>query len=74
MVDLVGFVLGVSQQLFQFGHILPSLPQIERSEILVEAVIDEILVALHGYIIDVEIERFCDIFGRLGICDPVQSS
>ncbi len=43
MVDLVGLVVGVGEQFLQLGYVLPGLPQIEGPEVLVEAVVGEVL-------------------------------
>lgn len=43
MEDLAGFILGMRQQFLELGDILPRLGQVERPEILVEIVIDQIL-------------------------------
>lgn len=44
MIDLVGFVLGVSQQFLEFGHVLPGFSKVKRTKIFIKAVIDKILV------------------------------
>jgi hypothetical protein len=41
--DLAGLVLGVGEQFLQFRDVLPGLGQVERSEILVEVVVGEVL-------------------------------
>jgi hypothetical protein len=46
--DLAGLILGMRQQFFELGDILPGLGQVERSEILIEVVIDEILYRVEG--------------------------
>ena len=43
VVDLVGLVLGVRHQLLQLRHVFPRLPQVQRPEILVETVVDQVL-------------------------------
>lgn len=43
MVDLVGLVLGMRQQFLELSDILPGLAKVQRPEIVVEIVIDEIL-------------------------------
>ena len=43
VVDLVGLVVGVGEELLQLGYVLPGLPQIKRAEVLVEAVVGEVL-------------------------------
>jgi hypothetical protein len=43
MIDLAGLVIGVGHEFFEFSHVLPGLPQIERPEVLVEAVVREVL-------------------------------
>ena len=43
MVDLVCFVLGVGQQFFKLSDVLPGFSEVERSKVLVEAVISEVL-------------------------------
>jgi hypothetical protein len=43
VINLVGFVLGVREQFFELGDILPGFAEIEGAEILVEVVVDEIL-------------------------------
>ena len=43
MEDLTGLVLGMRQQFLEFGDILPSFGQVERSKILIEVVVGEVL-------------------------------
>lgn len=45
MVDLVGEVVGVAEQLLQFGDILPGFAEVEGAEVLVEGLVFQIL---HG--------------------------
>ena len=73
MVDVVGFVLGVRHQFLELGDVLPCFAEVEGSEILVEAVVDEILGWADGYIIDIEIEGLGDVFGGFQIRNPEES-
>ena len=43
VVDLVALVLGVGEQLLELGDVLPGLPEVERAEVLVEAVVEQVL-------------------------------
>lgn len=43
MIDLVGLVLGMRQQLLQLSDVLPRLAEVQGPEIVVEIVIDEVL-------------------------------
>ena len=43
MVDLVGLVLRVRQELLQLSHVFPGLAQVQGPEVFVERVVDEIL-------------------------------
>lgn len=43
MVDLVGLVLGMRQQFLELSDVLPGLSEVQRPEIVVEIVVDEIL-------------------------------
>ena len=43
VVDLVGLVLGVGEQLLQLSDVLPGLPEVEGTEVLVEAVVEQVL-------------------------------
>ena len=48
MEDLAGLVLGMRQQFLQLRDILPSFGQVERSKILVEVVVGEVLHSGEG--------------------------
>lgn len=43
VINGVCFVVGVIHELLEFGDVLPGFAEVERSKILVEAVVDEIL-------------------------------
>jgi hypothetical protein len=43
MVDLIGFIIWVGEQFFEFGYVLPGLAEVERTKILIEIVVEEIL-------------------------------
>lgn len=48
VVDLVALIFGMGEQLLELGHVLPGLAQVQRPEILVEAVVDQVLGRLWG--------------------------
>jgi hypothetical protein len=48
VVDLVALILRMRQQLLELGHVLPGLAQVQRPEILVETVVDQVLRRLRG--------------------------
>ena len=74
VVDLVGFVVGVRQQFFELSHILPGFSEVEGAEVFVESIVDKILVEGKCYVVDIEVERFGDIFGRFVIGYPEQAT
>lgn len=43
MVNLVGLVLRMREQLLQLSHVFPGLAEVQGPEVLVERVVDEIL-------------------------------
>jgi hypothetical protein len=48
MIDLAGLVIGVGHEFFEFSHVLPGFGEVEGSEVLIEAVVDEVLSCLGG--------------------------
>ena len=67
MINDVGYVFGMLEELIQLGDVLPGFAQVEGAEILVEGLVLEILRELTIYVVNIEVEGFGHIFRRLRI-------
>lgn len=43
MIDLAGLVVGIRHQFLELSHVFPCFGEVERPEVLVEAVVDQVL-------------------------------
>ena len=46
MIDLAGLVIGIRHQFLELSDVFPCLGEVERPEVLVEAVVNEVLPSL----------------------------
>ena len=67
MINDVGYVFGMLEELIQLGDVLPGFAQVEGAEILVEGLVLQILRGLTIYVVNIEVEGFGHIFRRLRI-------
>lgn len=71
MVDHIFEVLGGLEELIQLGNVFVGLADVEGTEVLVKWFILKVLKLPEIYVIDIEVEGFTNIFGRLRIRDPI---
>lgn len=65
MIENIILKFLILHNFLDFGSIFPDFWQVKWAEVFIESIILKILHLPHNYIIDIEIESFWNIFGRL---------